>query len=273
MAGGHWMIRTVRSGKVIEKSQFYVGPRKPRSPKKKGSTSAARKDKNMNTAIRNLARIINCNWSRGDILLTLTYDERHIPETSETAEHLCALFWRRLGRTLKEVNVRLCGFWTACDKDENGNSVRLHHHCVLSAAGIDVKWNEDGTFDTASVGGRTLSDIWGRGTVNVELLREQDDYTPIAAYILRQVVSGEDKKKWHASRDLEKPVVESEIITVSPRELRAPGGALVSEIGRYDAETGSHYIRYIRRPKCAKVGGSKERSVWEPVAGEEGEAI
>lgn len=272
MTGGYWMIRTIRSGRVIEKSQFYVGARKPRAPKT-GSTTAARRDKNMNTAIRNLARIINCNWGKNDILLTLTYDEQHLPESAEDAQRLCSLFWRRLGRVLKDAGERLHGFWTVCDKDDEGNPVRLHHHCVLSCNGISVLWADDGTLESCGINGRALSDIWGNGGVNVELLRDQDDYTPVAAYILRQTVNTADAKKWHASRGLEKPVIESETITVSPRELRAPGGAYVSEVGHYDVDTGNHYIRYIRRPRPAKVGGSKESALWEKDIGTEGGAI
>lgn len=55
------MIRTVRSGKVIEKTQFYVGTRKPRARKRKGATGAKEHEKNLNTAARQLAR----SWRSG----------------------------------------------------------------------------------------------------------------------------------------------------------------------------------------------------------------
>ena len=262
------MIRTVRSGKVIEKSQFYVGERKPRAPRRKGNSSAARRDKNMNQAARQLARTINCNWSAGDLLLTLTYDDESMDTmggTVEGAERACGLFWRRLGRALKAVGGKLLGFWVTADKDpETGEKVRLHHHAVISESAVQLVWNEDGTFASCVVGGREMREIWGHGAVNVERLRQQDDYTPVAVYLIRQAAGGENAKKWHPSRGLKKPVVESERVAATARELRAPGGATVSEVGHYDGSTGNHYIRYVRKPKPPKVGGHKERALAIP---------
>lgn len=267
MKEGYWVVRTVRSGNVIEKSQFYLGERRPRAKRRKGSTSAARKDANMNTAIRQLARTVNCNFEAKDLLLTFTYDEAHyadIAADAQRAEKCMTLAWRRLRRALAALGVQLRGFWTTADKDaETGERVRLHHHAVIGAEGVTVAFDEAGELTELSVGGRSLTSLWGMGTAHAELLREQDDYTPIAVYLLRQAVGGENAKKWHASRGLEKPVVESERIVACPRELRAPGGAAVSEIGRYDSAGGTHYIRYVRKKRPAKVGGHKEEQLWK----------
>lgn len=263
--GGYWVVRTWRSGKVIEKSQFYVGERRPRAPRKKGSTTLERKDKNMNTAVRRLARIINCNWGRGDLWLTFTYDDAFLPGSSKEADKRMDLAWRRLRRALETVGVQLRGYWITADKDpETGDEVRLHHHAVISSEGVTVRWGEDGQLAECSVNGRELADIWGMGSIDVETLREQDDYTPIAVYCIRQSVDAPDAKKWHATRGLKKPVVEREVVVDRPRELRAPGGAVVREVGHYDSMGGGHYIRYIRGPKAPKVGGHKERLLWQP---------
>ncbi len=250
------MIRTIRSGKVVEKSQFYVGERRPRAPKKKGGTSAKAKDKNMNTAARVLARTINCNFTQGDLWLTLTYDPRLLPADAEGAKKCCELFWRRLSRALP-AGVKLRGFWIRADKDpETGEPERLHHHVLISAEGVEVQIDEKNV--TCRIGGRDLEDIWGLGTMDVELLRAQEDFTPIAVYCVRQAVEDPNGKKWHPSRGLKKPVVESERVCAYAHELRAPAGATVSEIGHYDETSGTHYIRYIRKPKPKKVGGHKE---------------
>ena len=229
-----------------------------------------RKDKNMNTAVRQLARIINCNWGRGDLWLTFTYDPARLPQTAEEAAKCMELAWRRLRRELAVQGVRLRGYWIVADKvPETGEPERLHHHAVISCEGVTVRWGEDGQLAECSVGGRELADIWGMGSIDVEPLREQDDYTPIAVYCIRQAVDAPDVKKWHATRGLKKPVVESERVVDRTRELRAPGGAKVCEMSHYDGGSGTHYIRYLRKPKPPKVGGHKERALWE--AGESGE--
>ncbi|MBR2080241.1 MAG: hypothetical protein IJ980_01225, partial [Oscillospiraceae bacterium] len=82
---------------------------------------------------------------------------------------------------------------------------------------------------------------------------DQEDYTGLAAYLVRQAVESPDGKRWHPSRGLKKPVIESEHVISHPRELRAPGGAKVHEVGKYDETQGSHYIRYTRKKKTEKL--------------------
>lgn len=258
--GGYWMIRTVRSGKVIEKSQYYVGQRRPRASRKKGASSAAKMDANMNQAVRQLARTMNCNWGHGDLLLTLKYDEEHLPEDFDAAERAGAKWWRRMHRELKELGIKSSGVWMTSETDpETGEVVRLHHHAVISVAGIEILRDGEGKLIGGTVGGRTLADVWGQGGVDIQLLRDQDDYTPIARYFASQARRAGDAKKWHVSRGLKQPVIESERVVANPRELHTPAGATVCEIGKYEEGSGTHYIRYIRKPRPKKVGGHKER--------------
>ena len=234
--GGYYMIRTIRSGRVIEKSLFWVSERKPRKDRRKGSSSLAKKDRNSQQAVRRFARVLNCNMSAGDLLITLTYDDKHLPESKDVAEKEAALFMRRLSRRMEDISP--AGVWITADKDEKtGTPARIHHHMVLKKAGIE----------NSSAGGKTLEQIWKKGFVDIEPLEDQEDYTPVAAYLLRQAIDEPDAKRWHSTQGLKKPELLEEKIVSAARELRAPGGALVEEIGKYDAETGSHYIRYVRR--------------------------
>ena len=80
------MIRTIRSGCVIEKSQFYVGERRPRAKRRKGNSSAKKRDSNAMSAVRRYARLMNCNFAAGaGILLTLHYDAVHLPADKTAA--------------------------------------------------------------------------------------------------------------------------------------------------------------------------------------------
>ena len=250
------MRRTIRSGSVIERSQFFVGERKPRRDRRKGNSTMAKKDANMKTAVRCLARVLNCNFHKGDLLITLTYDDEHLgkcAETPEQAEQTVWKFIRRLSYALGKLGADLKTVWITADKDEkSGRYVRLHHHLVVSGENFTIE-RQDGVITNVLVGKKPLRKMWGNGFVNVEPLAEQPDYTPIANYFVRQAVNGTDTKKWHSTRNMEKPIIESEIVTVSPSELRAPGGATVLEVGPYDIENGSHYIRYIRKARNEKT--------------------
>lgn len=257
--GGYWMIRTIRSGRVIEKSQFYVGERKPRAKRRKGNSSAKKKDGNAMSAVRRYARLMNCNFAAGaGMLLTLHYDAEHLPADKAAAERELENFWRRLGYRLKKAGCELKATGITSELDgETGERVRLHHHLVISREGVTVTRNERGEL-RALVGGVELREVWKLGGVDIERISEgQEDLTGIAVYFLGQVEAGEDEKRWKSTRNLKKPVIESERVCAMSRVLRAPGGATVSEVGHYDEANGSHYIRYIRRPR-QKVGGSKE---------------
>ena len=273
MAGGYWMIRTVRSGRVIEKTQFYVGERRPREKRKKGSSSAGKKESNATAAVRRYARLMNCNFACGEgILLTLDYDAKCIPVDKAAAERELEKFWRRLSYALKRLGVSLRATGVTSELDgETGERVRLHHHLLISCEGVAVARNERGEI-CATVGERDLRDIWGCGGVDVERISEgQEDLTAIAVYFLKQVEAENDERRWKSTRNLKKPVIESEHVSASSRMLRAPGGAKVSEVGHYDESSGSHYIRYIRRKKVPKVGGHKERALAQEEPPEGGE--
>ena len=251
--GGFWMVRTIRSGSVIEKTQFYVGERKVRADRKKGSSSRAKMEANRTAAVRLLARTINCNWTKGDLFLSLDYDAAHLPKDAADSDKQASLFWRRLSRELKAQGVKVRGLWLAADKDDAGDPARLHVHAILSAEGTSIAWDpETGKMLCCMIGTRELSELWGNGGAYVEPLHDQEDYTPLAVYLLRQAAETPDGKRWHPSRGLQKPVIESERVTAYPRPLRSPGGAKVHEIGRYDEETGTHYIRYTRKKKQEK---------------------
>ena len=253
------MIRTIRSGKVIEKSQFFVGERKPRSDRRKGSTTLIKQDRNRSDGIKRLARVLNCNFTKDDLFVTLTYDTE--PQSIKEADKACSLFWRRLTRAYKEFipEEKLKGVWITADKDDkSGRPVRIHHHIVLTGVGVQCSFGSE--VISARIGDKEIADIWKNGFVHVEHLQDQEDYTPVAAYLVRQAAVSTDAKKWHPTRGLEKPVIESERIVENPKELHTPPGADVQEIGEYDKETGTHYVRYIRKPRKRKTDGDVLRA-------------
>ena len=61
---------------VIERTRYAVGDNaKPRRGRRRGNTSFRKQEQNFNSALRRVARILNCNYSHENgILLTLDYD-------------------------------------------------------------------------------------------------------------------------------------------------------------------------------------------------------
>lgn len=244
---GKAVIRTYISGRVVEKSKFWVPAQtRVRSGRVKGNTSAAKHDQNYRSAVKRAARDLNCNFGRGDLLITAKYDDDHlalIRSSTEDQDRLTRNFLRRLKRALGPLGKDLKAFIVPSEIDgETGRPVRPHVHIVLSGNGIvfaDGAWR---------VGERTLSEIWGMGSIYGEPIRDQADLTPLALYMLRQARRVAGKPAYTHTRNLAKPIV-TERVCKTGAPLKQPTGAVLVESGEYNVETGTHYIRYIAPQK------------------------
>lgn len=239
--GGKYVIRTIISGQVVEKSKFWLSPSGKIRGARVHTTSPRKQDKNDRDAVKRLARQINCNFGYRDLWVTLEYDESGyaaIDGQRTKAEKELKLFVRRLGRAMKKDGLVLL-YAGACTSDMDGQTrtdVRLHHHIVLPRAAAPF-----------------LQQTWTCGSYSIRTLRKQDDYTPIAQYIVRQVRRIPDKNKWASSRNLKKPVV-YEREAKRAGALHNPPRTILQESSEYDIESGSHYIRYIKAPKPGEEG-------------------
>ena len=251
-----YMIRKIRSGKVIEETAFRVAANvRPRRGRRRGATTTRKQDANDRDAVKRFARVLNCNFEPGDLLIQPTYTdaalyrladglgEDGIEELRRRAEHALSLFLRRLGRELKKQGAALRAVWLTSDMDgDTGELVRIHHHVILRAEGLRM---EDGRL---YAGGRALDDVWGQGSVDWRPLQHQDDYSQLAAYLMRQVRRRPDGKKYSCTRNLNKPVLVSERIVYTARELKAPKGAKILHRAAYTPGE-PQYIRYVEPEK------------------------
>lgn len=249
------MVRKYIAGKVIEKSKFWVpSQRHHRAGRIKGGTTPQKADQNGNAAVRLLARSMNCNCSTAWIYITVKYDAAGLEAAAGREEAEMAKLIRRIRKETAAAGEELRWYGITSDRDgETGETVRVHHHIVMRAAGVVFR---DGEW---WIGEKSLNGLWGHGTVYAEPLRAQDDYTPLAVYIMRQARrSGEQGKKYSCSRNLAKPRVEDSV-ALTDKELKTPAGGRTMEIGPYQADTGTHYIRYLAPEKIEKGERKEEK--------------
>ena len=261
MGSRQFMIREIQSGRVVEKICFPVAPNvKPRNVRRRGNTLPRKQDANERACTKRLARLLNSNFEAGDLLLSTTYraealeklyaDAKDLDALRRRAEHEAGLFLQRLKRALGKEGVELRYIAVTSDMDgDTGEAVRVHHHIVIPSRGVRM---ENGTL---YVGKRRMTEIWGRGDVDYRPLYHQEDYTPLAEYLMRQVRRLPDARKYTPSRNLRKPKLLRERIVYSARELRAPKGAKLVYRAAYQPGE-AQYIRYIM-PK--KEGEMRER--------------
>jgi len=240
------MIRKYISGDVVEMSKFPVGnAAKVRAPRN-GTSPPRKQEQNERAAERRLARLINCNFAHGALLLTLTYSTSRLEQLvtgiikaglgfgSESIRAAAIKerdnFLRRVKAEMKKQGAELKYIAVTSDVNgETGGATRVHHHLIVPKSAFDA-----------------VTKHWGTDEVDIRPLRDQQDYTPVAVYMLRQVRRQKDRSKWSASRNLAGPKISEEIV-YNNTEIKAPRGAKVSA-RTYDSEHMSQYLRYVKAP-------------------------
>ena len=253
MQQGYYVIRTYESGSVGEKTKFFVPGVRPVRMNREQHRNVKKMEQNEHSAEKRLARLINANFRKGDILLGLDYNEEGMQrlykraleirrsmspdeyvETEdilrEAAEQELRCVIRRVKYELSKLGLDPDLMYVAITSDmdgETGESVRVHHHLIIPEEALEVfkeKWQ-------------------AIGSVEYSPLSAQVDYTPIAAYFIRQVRHTPDIKKYMSSRNLVRPEPKDRI-AIAGSELRVPQGGELLHRNEYKPGR-PQYIRYV----------------------------
>ena len=211
-------LKQVRSGRlvcaVVYTTPTAVDSPKARAQKQKAST-AARERLNARTSFQKLERTLAANFDDGDLYITLTYDDKHLPESRDKAVRRIRSFLSKLrgARKARGQPLRYIYVTEGC-----GPGGRLHHHVVLNSTGDDLE---------------EIRRLWIYGD-NVELrrLRFDRDYTyeDLASYLTKEPREwghpqvGE--RTWTPSLGLARPEPETETVP-DYVTLTAPPEAIV----------------------------------------------
>lgn len=242
---GYWVIRTYVSGNVGEKIKYWIPGEKPTASRRKIAADIRKQDQNKKACERTLARIINTNFTKGDVMVGLDYDDAHLKKvtgesgdaTIEKAEKELRLCLRRVKRAADKlgITVRMVGVTSDTD-GETGDEVRVHHHLIVNREAA-----------------RLFGEKWKCGGVNFESLKPQQDYTAVAHYMIAQVRHVPDRKKYMTTRNLKKPEVRDRVAK-SGAELSVPRGCTLLHRSEYNVGM-TQYIRYyIQRIRNEESG-------------------
>lgn len=260
MKEGYWVIRTYEAGLIVEKTKYFVPGSRPTGKIRKKDRDAARKqEQNEYSAQKEIARLLNANFETGDYFLTLDYSEKGMEKIlkwgrkkgiavddedeavrmdaiRECADHEISLAMRRAKDKAKVLGVEppKAVYMTSDMDGETGEAVRVHHHLVVNREALPLivaAWEEQKQ-SMGKVDWRTLWD-------------NQEDRTPVAEYMIRQVRRIPDAKKYHCTRNLERPLPKDRI-AISDAELKVPKGARLLYRGEFRPGR-PQYIRYIKQ--------------------------
>lgn len=269
---GYWVTRTYVSGKVGEKTKYYITGERTRSSRKIKS-AIKKQEQNDASAEKQLARLLNINFKAGDLLIGLDYSPSSLEKLKSTisddgehnadellylrASHELPLLIRRVKRELakSDLDIMLAGITSDMDGD-TGDKVRVHHHLVVRAVKSTGEISDDET--QREINNTTLEVIkakWTHGGVNFKHLRKQDDYTPIAHYFLAQVRKIADMKKYTTTRNLVRPTYKDRVV-ISNAEIKIPARCKLLYRTEYTPYK-PQYVRYLL-PENNKTTVKKE---------------
>lgn len=203
---------TIRAGRLffgVAYTQARASdPPQVRAAKAK-ATTAARRLVNLRRAWQKLMLLLGANFGTRDLVVTLTYDDDHLPATRKAANANMAKYLVLLRRAYRQKGRELRYIYCTESRHEAG---RWHHHLVIPAADYE-----------------TIRSLWTYGD-NTEIgTIDAYGYEELAKYITkeaREPNASVGARSWSSSRNLERPLRESELVadyvTLSP-----PPGAVV----------------------------------------------
>ena len=189
-------------------------PARVRAQKEK-SSSEARERMNARTSYQKLERKLAANFDDGDLYITLTYDDKHLPDCRGKAVRRLRSFLARLRKARKERGDLLLYVYVTEGCHPGG---RYHHHLVVNTTGTDLD---------------EIKRLWSYGS-NVELRRltfSQDyTYEDLAMYLTKEPREwGSPKvgeRTWTPSLGLQDPEPQTESVP-DYVTLTAPPGAVI----------------------------------------------
>lgn len=204
-------------------------PAKVRAAKRKASTEAQQL-MNAKYSWQKLELMLAANFVPGDLVVTLTYDDAHLPADRAAANARLKKFRADLTAARKKRGQKLRMIWTTENASGGG---RWHHHVVANTTGNDFA---------------EIARLWDCGA-DLEIRRLQADreknYESLARYMCKEARERPGLRSWSYTRSCRHPEVEVFPVP-DDTKLAAPEDATVLEDVQKRTEYGAfHYIKYL----------------------------
>ena len=164
-----------------------------RAAKRKASTEA-QKRMNQIYSWQKLELMLAANFRPGDLVVTLTYDDAHLPESRKASELRLKYFRQQLTVHRVMTGQELVMIWNTEHKHGDG---RWHHHTVINATGEDYD---------------LIRRLWIYGSdIEIKPLRvdKEKNYETLARYMCKEEGERLGQRKWSYTRNARKPEVET----------------------------------------------------------------
>lgn len=192
----NYAVRTIRAGEIVELEAYPVFKPGTRSAQRAeaGGTREAQKQVNARNRRKHIARLVNANFKKGDVVITLTYAQE--PESDARAHKDLRNYIDRLKRLHKrmiaagELAAEHELKWLCVTEitAKDGRPARVHHHFVCNLQDREL-----------------LEACWQKGRANARRLQpDKFALTAIAKYISKAPAN---KSRLRRSANLREPQV------------------------------------------------------------------
>ena len=192
-------------------------------------TSAARTRMNIKTSWGKCRLTAAANFGSGDLFVSLTYDDAHLPAKREEAVEKMAGFLRRLRAAYRLAKIpELKYLYVTEHKHECG---RWHHHAFISGN---------------PKAGEIIRSIWTYGHVDIKPVAPAK-LVDLAKYFCKESVDERrkvGKRLWTPSKNLDKPEIERQYVSDDFTLTVPPGGYLIENSSSRNNHGEFSYIEY-----------------------------
>lgn len=182
--------RNDKTGHVIVESFVYPSYRcrhdMPRT-KRGRESKPSQKRLNDKNAQRYMARLINANFSQGDLFVTFTWDDDNMPADTKEAQKQVSNFFKRINYRRKKRGFENCRYIYVLAVDDY---VRPHVHIVMSG---DCMTRDE------------IEDAWTHCRRKNSRRLEPDDGTLLSGLACYLSQNPHKSKRWQSSKNLIKP--------------------------------------------------------------------
>ena len=232
MAKSKWR-KIITAGPLVLEAEYpaVVGrDQKTRAGKRKLSSEAQQR-MNQKYSYQKLELMLAANLTPGDLVVTLTYDDAHLPKSRKEAEAKLKYFRAKLASARRKRGAPpLVMVWCTEHKHDEG---RWHHHVAMNATGEDFT---------------EIRKLWGQGTdVEIQRLRvdKEKNYLTLARYMCKETKDKLGLRSWSYTRTAKHPEVDTFRVEADV-PLSVPRGAVQLENVSVRTEYGHYkYIKYM----------------------------
>ena len=217
-----------------------------RAAKRRASTEAQQRI-NARYSWEKLELMLAANFVPGDLVITQTYDDEHLPEDRAGAQAKLKKFRKDLSLARAERGEEMRMIWATEHKLGDG---RWHHHCVINAT-------------TGSDYAEILR-LWPWGS-NIEIrpliVAGEKTYESLARYMTKEAREKPGLRSWSCTRNCRRPEVETFPVP-DDETIDVPEGSTVLEERSQRTEFAEYqYVKFLaadprqlrrRRPRKTK---------------------